>query len=1187
MAKFGHLQEFDTDLEPITAYLERVELYFSANGIGHKRRKFSEVTEVLIRHFEPKLIVIAERFSFYRRSQLVGESVADFVAELRRLARNCQFGDFLDEALRDRLVCGLQNEAIQRRLLTEAKLTFAGALELAKAQEAAELQAKQFKDPDIGVHKLSRTRLSERDTREQCTHCGRRNHPPDQCRLKDCTCHKCGEKGHIARVCKNRSQAKWVGAEEDPGVEQSYVISCVGKSHSPAMVAKVCINGSWIRMEVDTGAAVSIVSTYRGLRSVTLKKSRVFLRTYSAEPLVVLGEADVEVQYKGQPLKLRLIVVKGDGPSLMGREWIRRMEIDWKTLCRDSRLAIHQVPSQVLGSPVESLIQRYSDLFRNDLGKMRHFKATLKLLPDVQPKFHRPRPVPFALKEAVERELDRLEEAGVIEKVTHCEWAAPVVVVRLCGDYKVSINQALMVDQYPLPKPSNLFAALSGGKWFTKLDLAQAYTQMELDEVSRQFVAINTHRGLYRYTRLPFGIASAPAIFQRAMDTILQGMSGVLCYLDDTLIVGKNKEEHLATVEEVLKRLQNEGLRVNKEKCCFLTTSVQYLGHRIDANGIHATGEKSDAVLMAPVPSSVPQLRSFLGMINYYSKFIPNLATLLNPLNELLRKDVQWKWTDQHHKPLTTILGPKTGVPPLAAARLQRWALLLSAYEYDLEFRPTAQHANADGLSRLPLSIIADAGTATSDSDVFNVGQIEALPVTAMQLRKVTRQDPILSKVVTFTRNGWPSIVPENLKSYWTRRNELTVEGDCLMWGIRVVVPAKLQEHVLQELHKEHPGASRMKALARSYLWWPGLDKCLEEKAKSCLSCQEVKNNPPVAPLHPWIWPTQPWKRVHIDFAGPFKSHMFLVVIDAHSKWPEVKMMQSTTSQRTIEVLRELFSSYGLPEQVVSDNGPQFVSAEFETFMRNNGIKHIRCAPYHPSSNGLAERFIQTFKKAMLAGDREGCDLKYRLCQFLLKYRSSPHTTTDVAPCELFLKRSMRTRLDMLKPDLQRMVLDQQAHQKLIHDKHARGREFVVGQNVMVRNLLNGPKWVSGVISERRGPLTYLVEVGPNQYWRRHVDHIRDKGDSTLREGTEEGKSFGIPDGPIQADSAMDIPEQDTNEPYMNDQYPGRVAEYPAVENTELPEPVAEPPVVNEHLPAPETGIHRYPQRQRRPPDRY
>ena len=171
----------------------------------------------------------------------------------------------------------------------------------------------------------------------------------------------------------------------------------------------------------------------------------------------------------------------------------------------------------------------------------------------------------------------------------------------------------------------------------------------------------------------------------------------------------------------------------------------------------------------------------------------------------------------------------------------------------------------------------------------------------AMQLQKVTHQDPILSKVVTFTRNGWPSTIPENLRPYWTRRNELTVVGDCLMWGIKVVVPAKLQEHILQELHKEHPVASRMKALARSDLWWPGLDECLGEKPKSCLSCQEVKNNPPVALLHPWIWPARPRKRLHIDFAGPFKSHMFLVVIDAHSKWPEVKMMKSTTSQRAIE----------------------------------------------------------------------------------------------------------------------------------------------------------------------------------------------------------------------------------------------------------------------------------------------
>ena len=258
------------------------------------------------------------------------------------------------------------------------------------------------------------------------------------------------------------------------------------------------------------------------------------------------------------------------------------------------------------------------------------------------------------LKEAVERELDRLEMAGVIEKTTHCDWAAPIVVVpkkdgtvRLCGDYKVSVNQALVVGKYRLPKPSDLFAILARGKWFSKLDLAHAYTQMEMDEESRQYVAINTHHGLCQYLRLPFGIASAPAIFQQTMDTILQGIPGVLCYVDDILIVGKTREEHISTLEEVLKRLQKEGLKLSKDKCRFLVKTVEYLGFKIDANGLNATGQKLDALLEAPIPTSVQQLRSFLGLVNYYSKFIPNLATLLHPLNALLKKNTRWKWSEE------------------------------------------------------------------------------------------------------------------------------------------------------------------------------------------------------------------------------------------------------------------------------------------------------------------------------------------------------------------------------------------------------------------------------------------------------------------------------------------------------------------------------------------------------------
>ena len=152
-----------------------------------------------------------------------------------------------------------------------------------------------------------------------------------------------------------------------------------------------------------------------------------------------------------------------------------------------------------------------------------------------------------------------------------------------------------------------------------------------------------------------------------------------------------------------------------------------------------------------------------------------------------------------------------------------------------------------------------------------------------------------------------------------------------------------------------------MKSLARCHVWWPCLDKEVEEVCKSCRPCQNVKLLPPTAPLHPWIWPDCPWQRVHVDFAGPFKASMFLLLLDSRSKWPEIYPMSSTTIFKTIEVLRHIFSSYGIPEQLVSDNGSQFTSEEFADFVKSNGIKHIRTAPYRPSSNGAVERLLQSF----------------------------------------------------------------------------------------------------------------------------------------------------------------------------------------------------------------------------------
>lgn len=212
-----------------------------------------------------------------------------------------------------------------------------------------------------------------------------------------------------------------------------------------------------------------------------------------------------------------------------------------------------------------------------------------------------------------------------------------------------------------------------------------------------------------------------------------------------------------------------------------------------------------------------------------------------------------------------------------------------------------------------------------------------------------------------------------------------------------------------------------------------------------------------------------------IDYAGPFRGRMYFVLVDAHSKWPEVREVPEATSAKTIQILRELIASYGLPEQIISDNGAQFTSEEFSEFVRKNGIKHITSSPYHPSTNGLAERFVRSFKRAMKASEGNGKSPSHRLANFLFSYRTSPHGTTNRTPCSLFLKREIRTKFDLLRPDTATTVRERQAAQKKEHDRRAKQKEYHVGDNVLARNYRNGPKWMTGVVVERKGPLSYVI----------------------------------------------------------------------------------------------------------------
>ena len=202
-----------------------------------------------------------------------------------------------------------------------------------------------------------------------------------------------------------------------------------------------------------------------------------------------------------------------------------------------------------------------------------------------------------------------------------------------------------------------------------------------------------------------------------------------------------------------------------------------------------------------------------------------------------------------------------------------------------------------------------------------------------------------------------------------------------------------------------------MKSLARCYVWWPQLDAMIESKVQGCETCQLHRPLPPKAPLHPWESPNCSWSRLHIDHTGPYLGKLYLIMVDAFSKWIEVN---STSSEATIEKLRTIFSTHGLPEQVISDNATSFTSQDFQHFTKSNGIKHILTSPYHPASNGLAERAVQTFKSAV--SKLEG-SIQDRILRFLFKYRITPQTTTSLSPAEILMGRRLRSHLDMIHPD--------------------------------------------------------------------------------------------------------------------------------------------------------------------------
>ncbi|XP_049512746.1 uncharacterized protein K02A2.6-like [Dermacentor silvarum] len=508
-----------------------------------------------------------------------GETISAFSVELRHMAARCDFGTFLDDALRDRFVAGLSDASIQASLLKKKELSFETACDLARSSELAEKESKGFRPTsdrtflDEGVHVIQKGQQRQKARTSvglaagtSCYRCAEQ-HDAGDCPYRKARCHYCKMTGHLARACKKKKrEAVNAFNDNDEEVEelQLFHVQQSGPTTRPYRV-QVHIAGTPVEMQIDTGAAVSIISesVFSSLSCVQPPvKTRLQLRTYGGAPLEIVGQAEVPVVYREQRKTLPVVVVPGRKPSLLGHDWLAELRIDWKS--------VFTVQTDGM---VEELLRKYSDVFSTEVGLIKGHKAQLVLKEDARPVFCKARPVPFSLRTAVEEEIRQLERNGVLVPVAQSDWATPVVVVpkadkkvRLCGDFKVTLNPCIMTEHYPLPLVEDIFAVIAEGKVFTVLDLTTAYQQIEVHPDSQKLLTLNTHIGLFQCLRMPYGISSAPAIFQSVMDQVLKGMKGVACYLDDVLITGASERECFERVEAVLTRFREHGVRLKQEK---------------------------------------------------------------------------------------------------------------------------------------------------------------------------------------------------------------------------------------------------------------------------------------------------------------------------------------------------------------------------------------------------------------------------------------------------------------------------------------------------------------------------------------------------------------------------------------------------------------------------------------------
>ena len=658
----------------------------------------------------------------------------------------------------------------------------------------------------------------------------------------------------------------------------------------------------------------------------------------------------------------------------------------------------------------------------------------IKLREDVKPfAITTPRRVPIPLMPAVQEELARMEKLGVISKVEEpTDWCAGMVVVpkpdgrvRICVDL-VRLNESVCREYHQMPTVEQVLAQVPGAQIFSKLDANSGFWQVPLSKESALLTTFSTPFGRYHFNRLPFGITSASEHFQRKMSAILEGLDGVVGLVDDVLVHGKDRREHDERLLAALRRLVQARLTLNKEKCSFFQTKVKFLGQILSGSGIESDPEKTAAITKFKEPANVSETRRFLGMVNQLSKFVPHLADMTKPLWDLLSKKNSWSWESPQQEAFQAVKQALTESP------------ILALYDPSLETTVTADASSyglgtvlrqkqADGITR-PVAYVSRSMTPTEER--YAQIEKEALALTwacerfsdyliGLHFCVETDHKPL---VPLFSQKLLDEL-PIRIQRFRMRMMRFSF-SICHVPGKELATADALSrapidvpnsaDHLLQDECDAYvqyaiqclPATEKRldEKRARQSVWWPGMSQQLQEYVTRCLVC--CKHRPQRSePLIPTSLPGLPWQRVGTDLFEWKKSN-YLLVVDYYSRWIEIARLERTTAECVIAHTSSLFARHGIPEVVISDNGPQYTSAQYAQFAKDYDFRHITSSPYHPQGNGEAERAVQTVKNLLKKSNDP--------YMALLAYRATP-LEVGYSPSELLMCRKLRTTVPTVR----------------------------------------------------------------------------------------------------------------------------------------------------------------------------